>query len=411
MIVIPYRAKNPPDHFPYATICLIAVNVLVYCFTSDHLISVTQDAVDALAFSHTNYSLWRMITAMFLHEHLFHLVGNMLFLWVFGASVEGRLGPWKFLAIYFTAGCVGFALEDVVLSVNHPNAPSLGASGAIMGIAGAYLYIFPYSTICLFWGIILPFAKAMWHARWLILYFFVLNVIEQVWFSKGDGVAHLAHLGGFGVGLLGAILCRPRRDSLKKSDAQAVRADVRDTRDMSLEDLGDLLTSAPEDAGLVLEYCHRLLLLPNGTWQRSFLHAIRTYGRVLVQHADPVALASLLLQLPPEVANELPGHYFLQVGARLDTAWQTDMAVQIYYRITEISPTSLDAESALARLARLMDLSLNDAFHAHYYYSELIKRFPLSQSADQARHSMEKMYQTGRMTRPSTNPTKTSHGP
>ena len=400
MIVIPYRAKNPPDHFPYATIGLIAINVLVYCFTSDHLVMVRDGAVDAMAFSHVNYTLWRMITAMFLHGNFFHILGNMLFLWVFGASVEGRLGPWKFLSIYFMAGFAGFALEDVFVSLSNPTAPSLGASGAIMGIAGAYLYIFPFSTICLFWGILVPFAKAQWHARWLILYFFVLNVIEQFTSGESDGVAHLAHLGGFGVGLLGAWMCRPRRDSLKKSDAQAIRADVRDTREMTLEDLEDLLTTAPEDSALVLEYCHRLLFLPNGTWQRPFLKTIKTYGSVLVQHADPVELARLLLQLPPDIANELPGHYFLQVGARLDTAWQTDMAIQVYYRITEISPTSQDAESALARLGRLMDLSLNDAYHAHFYYSELVRRFPLSQAADQARHTLEKMYQTGRIARP-----------
>jgi len=406
MIVIPYRAKNPPDHFPYATIGLIGINVIVYCFTSIALIVVRDDALDALAFSHNHYSLWRMITAMFLHADLFHIAGNMLFLWVFGASVEGRLGPWKYLAIYFAAGCAGFALEDLVVSLAHPDAPCLGASGAIMGIAAAYLYIFPYSTICLFWGIFVPFAKAQWHARWLILYFFILNVVEQLITNHGDGVAHLAHLGGFGIGLLGAIACQPRRDSLKKSDAQAVRADVRDTRDMSLADLEGLLTSAPEDSGLVLEYCHRLLYLPNGTWQRTFLSTIRNYGRILVQHADPMELANLLLQLPPEVVNEMPGHYFLQVGARLDTSWQVDMAVKVYYRITEISPTSIDAESALARLARLMDLSLNDAYHAHWYYCELIRRFPLSQSADQARHTVEKMYQTGRMTRPTSGQTR-----
>jgi membrane associated rhomboid family serine protease len=405
MIVLPYRAKNPPDHFPYATIGLIAINLLVYCFTSLFLIIIRPGVVDYLAFSHNHYTIWRMITAMFLHRDILHIAGNMLFLWVFGASVEGRLGPWKYLAIYFLAGFAGFALEDIVISLVDPDAPCLGASGAIMGIAGSYLYIFPYSTICLLWGIVVPFAKAQWHARWLILYFIGLNVVEQV-MSGNDGVAHLAHLGGFGVGLVGAIACRPRRDSLKRSDAQAIRSDVRDTRNMSLSDLEDLLTAAPEDCPLVVEYMRRLPDLPNGTWQKPFLRAIKTYGRVLIQYADPSELANIFLRLPPDVARELPGHYFLQLGARLDTSWQVDLAVQVYYRIFELSPASQDAEAALGRLGRLMDLSLNDTYHAHYYYSELISRFPHSPAADLARHTLEKMYQSGRIDRPTSGQTR-----
>lgn len=400
MIVIPYRAKNPPDHFPYATIGLITANLLVYVFTSDFLIVVQPGAIDALAFSHNNYTVLRMFTAMFLHADLFHIGGNMLFLWVFGASVEGRIGPWRYLLIYFAAGCAGFALEDIAVSLTQPDAPCFGASGAIMGIAGAYLYIFPYSSICLVWGLIVPFAKATWHARWLILYFFFLNIIEQIITGRKDGVAHLAHLGGFGVGLVGAAICRPRRDSLKKSDAQAVRADVRHTRQMSLTDLENLLTAAPEDSALVLDYCSRLLWLPPGTWQQPFLSAFKNYGAVLIEHAEPSGVAALLLQLPPDVARQIPGHSFLQLGARLATAWQVDLAVQVYYRITEISPSSLDAESALARLARLMDLNLNDPIHAHWYYRELIRRFPHSPAADQARHTIEKMYRSGRVARP-----------
>ncbi len=107
---LPFRAKNPPESVPYATYALIGINVLVYLFTADYSrygLSVTQWAIDNLAISDEKFSIWRIFTSMFLHENIEHIAGNMLFLWIFGASVEGRLKAAKYVTIYLLSGVIG----------------------------------------------------------------------------------------------------------------------------------------------------------------------------------------------------------------------------------------------------------------------------------------------------------------
>jgi len=136
-MILPLRVKNPPDHFPYVTLSLIAINVLVFLCTigwtpGDGFLSVTPEALRYLAVTHDNMNPIRLLTAMFLHENLMHILGNMWFLWLFGPSVEGRLRPAKFIGMYLLAGTVGFILQDVMQGFVDPTMPSLGASGAII---------------------------------------------------------------------------------------------------------------------------------------------------------------------------------------------------------------------------------------------------------------------------------------
>ena len=133
--MIPYRAKNPPESFPYATLGLILLNTLIFAITSEYFLVIRDEVTKAWAVSHDTLNPLRLITAMFLHGSIIHLGGNMLFLWIFGAAAEGRLGTIKYLLIYFIAGITGGLLHDGVVGYLHPTQFGLGASGAIMGIA------------------------------------------------------------------------------------------------------------------------------------------------------------------------------------------------------------------------------------------------------------------------------------
>ncbi len=146
MIFLPYRAKNPPERFPYATLGLMITNTLIFAATSKYFLVVRESVVHQYAVSHETFSFPRLLSAMFLHGDLFHLASNMLFLWIFGASVEGRIKPFKFLGLYFLAGLGGGVLHEVMVGILAPKQFGLGASGAIMGVAGAYLYMFPYRS-------------------------------------------------------------------------------------------------------------------------------------------------------------------------------------------------------------------------------------------------------------------------
>jgi membrane associated rhomboid family serine protease len=129
---------------------------------------------------------------MFLHGSLFHLLGNMLYLWIFGNNIEDFLGPFRFVLFYLVAG-LGAGLAHILL---HPNSkvPVIGASGAIAGVLGAYLVLYPTArvlTLVFIWIIPVPAAFL------LMIWFFgqVMNV------GLGGGVAWFAHIGGFIIGI------------------------------------------------------------------------------------------------------------------------------------------------------------------------------------------------------------------
>lgn len=286
-MLIPYRAKNPPERFPYVTVSLIALNTLIFLLTCNGSLEVRDDIVARFAVSHANLSPITLLTAMFLHGSVLHLVGNMLFLWIFGAAVEGRLRPLRYIAVYLFAGAIGGLLSDFVTGLIDPDTPNLGASGAIMGLAGAYLYLFPYAPIRIAWflwlGMLPRGGITEWQARWVILYFVALDVFNGILLGKllgvaGDGVGHFAHLGGAGAGFLAVMLLRVPRDNEDISTVQATLADMRDVALLPLHDLEALMQRPTDDVRLILAYCRQSLVAPIGASEAKCLWALRQYG-------------------------------------------------------------------------------------------------------------------------------------
>src|SRR5580700_3884019 len=156
--MIPLKNMMAQRSVPVVTILLIVVNVLVFFYQ----ISLSNAANDALirtfglvplkmqmALTGDRYTLVEaflpLITCMFLHGGFLHILGNMWFLWIFGGAVEDRLGPFSYLLFYFICG-IGSGLAQAIFSWGS-NLPSIGASGAISGILGAYVVFFPSSRI------------------------------------------------------------------------------------------------------------------------------------------------------------------------------------------------------------------------------------------------------------------------
>jgi len=159
--------------------------------------------------------LFTPITAMFLHGGWFHIMGNMIFLWVFGDNVEDAVGHLRYLAFYLLWGIAATAAQVWV----DPNSqvPMLGASGAIAGVLGAYLVLYPRATIA---TLIMPFFfwTAYVPAFLLIGFWFFLqlfNGVASIGYAVGvsEGVAWWAHVGGFSAGFLLLWFFRPRRRS------------------------------------------------------------------------------------------------------------------------------------------------------------------------------------------------------
>jgi membrane associated rhomboid family serine protease len=148
------------------------------------------------------------LTSMFLHASFLHIAGNMLFLWVFGDNVEDRLGRIRFIIFYFLCGLAATAAQTFVSPSS--SGPMIGASGAIAGVLGAYLVMFPRArvrTLIFFFFITLFDVPAVV----LLGLWFLLQVFQGVGsVSSGSGVAYMAHIGGFIAGMALLLVFRPR---------------------------------------------------------------------------------------------------------------------------------------------------------------------------------------------------------
>lgn len=205
---IPLKDQNPTSRFPYVTVFFISLNVLVflYQFFSPQGIQYFVLKMGTIPYELTHFRALALfprifppltlITSMFLHGSFFHLLGNMLFLWIFGNNVEDFLGPVHFVLFYFLSG-LGASLTQIVFNPNS-QVPMIGASGAIAGVLGAYLILYPSARVLtlvflIIYIEILPIPAAFFLGLWFLAQ--VLNI------GIGGGVAWFAHIGGFLIGM------------------------------------------------------------------------------------------------------------------------------------------------------------------------------------------------------------------
>ena len=205
---------------PRVTVLLIAINVVAYALTSidTGLVQVSPFWLYWGAFIPAYMSdpsqAYRLLTSMFMHGNLLHLLFNMLYLYFFGKSVESVLGGKRYLALYLASGLIAEVYHAAMIPVEGYAAavtPALGASGAISGVLGAYLLLFPGSklTMCFFY-LYFPVCMTLSAAAYLIFWF--ASQVLQGYFGANLGVAVFAHAGGFlaGLALLPYVLDRDR---------------------------------------------------------------------------------------------------------------------------------------------------------------------------------------------------------
>ena len=223
--MIPLRDVIPSRTTPGVTVTLITLNVLVYVFQ----LMLSDRAQDAFILNFglvpAYFSLVNVVTAMFVHGGFAHLAGNMLFLWIFGDNVEDRLGHFRFIVFYLLCGFSAAFAQSVL----NPDSlvPMVGASGAIAGVMGAYLVLYPHSRVLM----LFPFPLFLFELPAVVflgIWFFIqfLNGINQLPVFERDaisgGVAFVAHVMGFVAGLiLVFIMRRPERTRVEWWDTKA----------------------------------------------------------------------------------------------------------------------------------------------------------------------------------------------
>jgi membrane associated rhomboid family serine protease len=208
--MFPIRDHNPSGQTPYVTWALIALNVAVFLaywpfMQNEMQLAYFYDEWGLVpAYVTEGHDLHGLLTSMFLHGGWMHLLGNMLFLWIFGDNMEDEMGPMRFLLFYLASGFAAAGLQ--ILADPYSQIPMVGASGAIAGVMGGYLLLFPKARVDIFVFFII-FIRIFPVRAWLMLgLWFGMQIFGGISTpSEEGGVAFWAHAGGFVAGLLLAL--------------------------------------------------------------------------------------------------------------------------------------------------------------------------------------------------------------
>jgi membrane associated rhomboid family serine protease len=222
--MIPIRDSNPSYGFPIVVLGLILTNTLVFLYE----MSLGQQIVPflytyglvarefMLALS-VNERVLSILTSMFLHGGFLHLLGNMWFLWIFGDNIEDRMGHGRFLFLYLASGVCAALLQ--VASNPDDATPIVGASGAIAGVLGAYLVLFPRARILTIVPVFIFLTFVNLPAAFFLILWFAMQFLYGMssFVAGAESIAWWAHVGGFVAGVVLAMMIPKKRRRLSSS--------------------------------------------------------------------------------------------------------------------------------------------------------------------------------------------------
>jgi hypothetical protein len=220
---IPLKDLNPSRTYPFVNITLILANVVIFLYGLGLEATMPPGAYQALVLSYSevparipaflaghvgfDVAFFPLVTSMFLHAGWLHIAGNMLFLWIFGDNVEDFFGHFTYLFFYLVCG-IGAGLLHVLFNI-HSSIPAVGASGAISGVMGAYILLYPRARILTLVFIFpIPVPAVIFLGLWYVMQF--LSGIDALGRRSSGGVAWWAHVGGFLLGMFLTAVARRR---------------------------------------------------------------------------------------------------------------------------------------------------------------------------------------------------------
>lgn len=191
----PLKDDNPREKFPFVNFSFIIVNVIVFVIS----LSAFGQFIETYGFKPAQFSILTIFTSMFLHGGIAHIFGNMWFLYIFGDNVEDRLGHFKYAIFYILSGIAATMLH-FALNLNS-SIPAVGASGAISGVLGAYMVLFPHAKVYVSgsFGHVGKVPAILMLGLWFL---FQLISGTMSLFGAQSGIAFFAHIGGFAFGAI-----------------------------------------------------------------------------------------------------------------------------------------------------------------------------------------------------------------
>jgi membrane associated rhomboid family serine protease len=219
--MIPLRDVIPSRTFPFVTITIIVLNALAF------MLELTLDPhalgqfVRVYGVVPGDFHVPTLITSMFLHGGWSHILGNMWYLWIFGDNVEDQCGHGRFVIFYLLCG-IAAAAGQIIMNPTSM-VPTIGASGAIAGVMGAYFVLYPQSRVLtlipIFWFEVIEVPAIVLLGFWFLLQLVSAGTVAATASTTGGGVAFAAHVAGFLVGLGGIFLFRKRERFERWDDA------------------------------------------------------------------------------------------------------------------------------------------------------------------------------------------------
>jgi membrane associated rhomboid family serine protease len=209
--VIPLRDVIPSRTFPFVTIAIIILNALAWVLELSLAPFELERFVRAYGIVPADLHLPTLVTSMFLHGSWWHVIGNMWYLWIFGDNVEDRCGHGRFVVFYLLCG-IAAGLGQIVMNP-HSLLPTIGASGAIAGVMGAYFVLYPQSRVLtlvpFLWFEVIEVPAIVLLGFWFLMQLFNAGAVATT-SGTGGGVAFAAHVAGFLVGMGGVFVFRKR---------------------------------------------------------------------------------------------------------------------------------------------------------------------------------------------------------
>jgi membrane associated rhomboid family serine protease len=397
---LPYATDRPRRRTPWMTYALFTANCLIYLLYELPYWSQGGQGVGPFGFVPAQPELGALIRSMFSHAGPAHLAGNMLYLWLFGSVVEDVLGPLLLLAFYF-GGQMGATLLDVSMAKAFAPAslgvPRVGASGAIAAVLGLSLVCFSRVRVRVFYVVgVLLFLWRMGVARvqaWFFLGVWLgMQVLGGVFSTMqgaitGEavgGVAYWAHIGGFGMGMvLALVLGLPGR--IRRRDLLSGASYGEDEGYRRYADLSEAVRRAPEDAEAWLELARAKERFNLGG---DAAGAYTRAAALFLEHHEPERAGrayQALLRYDSTFTFPAAAQFDIAVG--LARAGEHRAALTALDNLLRAYPTSPEAEVALMRAGELAEKTGDPGLAAGYFES-LLSRYPHSTWRDYARQKL-----------------------
>jgi rhomboid family protein len=210
--MIPLRDIIPSRTVPYITVTIIVLNALAWLFELSLPREMLPVFLQVYGVVPADFHPATLISSMFLHGGWSHIIGNMWYLWIFGDNIEDRLGHGRFIVFYLLCG-IAAALGQIVIDPSS-RLPTIGASGAIAGVMGAYFVLYPHSRVLTLipWVFlqIVELPAIVLLGFWFLMQLFSAGAIAVTASTHGGGVAFAAHVAGFIMGIVGVFVFRKR---------------------------------------------------------------------------------------------------------------------------------------------------------------------------------------------------------